>query len=176
MMTPITWSFVQLFIDEAMSASAMPGFDMVGNIGGRFYMNLTLIFAIAGRAGEGRISAVENVFGRFPAGLDMPRRILRPGMIVQVVPRPSGPAAHCRYVKELRAFLADSPDGARTCAPASPPWRPDRSWPPCRAGDRAELVTSSRMLQTASRQGGASCSRHATRCAGWWAKSTPRPC
>ena len=40
-MTPITWSFVQLFIHEAMSASAIPGFDMVGNIGGRFYMNLT---------------------------------------------------------------------------------------------------------------------------------------
>ena len=46
-MTPITWSFVQLFIHEAMSASAMPGFDMVGNIGGRFYMNLTPVYAMA---------------------------------------------------------------------------------------------------------------------------------
>ena len=46
-MTPITWSFVQLFIHEAMSASAMPGFDMVGNIGGRFYMNLTPVYALA---------------------------------------------------------------------------------------------------------------------------------
>ena len=46
-MTPITWSFVQLFIHEAMAASAMPGFDMVGNIGGRFYMNLTPVYAMA---------------------------------------------------------------------------------------------------------------------------------
>ena len=46
-MTPITWSFVQLFIHEAMSASAFPGFDMVGNIGGRFYMNLTPVYAMA---------------------------------------------------------------------------------------------------------------------------------
>jgi pyruvate,water dikinase len=43
-MTPITWSFVQLFTREAMSTSAQPGFNLVGNIGGRFYLNLSPIY------------------------------------------------------------------------------------------------------------------------------------
>ncbi len=68
-MTLITWSFVQLFIDEAMSASAMPGFDMVGNIGGRFYMNLTPVYALAKALRvKSWLGALESVFGRIPPG------------------------------------------------------------------------------------------------------------
>ncbi len=57
-MTPATWSFVQLFIREAMSVSAMPGFDLIGNIGGRFYMNLSASYSVAAALGmRGRLSA-----------------------------------------------------------------------------------------------------------------------
>ncbi|MFI6326288.1 PEP/pyruvate-binding domain-containing protein [Nonomuraea sp. NPDC050556] len=72
-MTPATWSLVQIFIHEAMSASALPGFDLVGNIGGRFYMNLSITISIAKAVGMGgRLSAVEQVFGKIPPDLDIP--------------------------------------------------------------------------------------------------------
>ncbi|WP_406317401.1 PEP-utilizing enzyme [Streptosporangium sp. NBC_01639] len=72
-MTPCTWSLVQIFIREAMSTSAMPGFNLVGNIGGRFYMNLSIAFSIAKAMGMGsRLGAIEQVFGKLPPGLDVP--------------------------------------------------------------------------------------------------------
>lgn len=72
-MTPCTWSLVQIFIREAMSTSTMPGFSLVGNIGGRFYMNLSIAFSIAKAMGMGsRLGAIEQVFGRLPPGLDVP--------------------------------------------------------------------------------------------------------
>lgn len=72
-MTPCTWSLVQIFIREAMSTSAMPGFSLVGNIGGRFYMNLSIAFSIAKAMGMGsRLGAIEQVFGKLPPGLDVP--------------------------------------------------------------------------------------------------------
>ncbi|WP_327086308.1 PEP-utilizing enzyme [Nonomuraea sp. NBC_01738] len=72
-MTPATWSLVRIFIHEAMSASAMPGYSMVGNIGGRFYMNLTVPLSIAKAAWMGsRLGAIEEVFGKLPPGLDVP--------------------------------------------------------------------------------------------------------
>ena len=75
-MTPITWSFVQLFIHEAMSASTLPGFDMVGNIGGRFYMNLTPVFAMARCLPGEELAPARSrgVFGKIPPGLESRRR------------------------------------------------------------------------------------------------------
>ncbi|WP_326637673.1 PEP-utilizing enzyme [Streptosporangium sp. NBC_01755] len=72
-MTPCTWSLVQIFIGEAMSASKMPGFSVVGNIGGRFYMNLSIAFSVARAMGmQSRLGAIEQVFGKLPPGLDVP--------------------------------------------------------------------------------------------------------
>ncbi|MER5646793.1 PEP/pyruvate-binding domain-containing protein [Streptosporangium sp. NPDC002524] len=72
-MTPCTWSLVQIFIGEAMSTSSLPGFTMVGNIGGRFYMNMSVVFSVAHALGmRKRLGAVEQVFGRLPRGLDVP--------------------------------------------------------------------------------------------------------
>ncbi|MEU8035567.1 PEP/pyruvate-binding domain-containing protein [Streptosporangium sp. NPDC049078] len=72
-MTPCTWSLVQIFIGEAMSTSKVPGFDVVGNIGGRFYMNLSVAFSVAHALGmRRRLGAIEQVFGRLPRDLDVP--------------------------------------------------------------------------------------------------------
>ncbi|MEU4835434.1 PEP/pyruvate-binding domain-containing protein [Streptosporangium sp. NPDC023615] len=72
-MTPCTWSLVQIFIGEAMSSSRLPGFKVVGNIGGRFYMNLSVAFSVARAMGMSRrLGAIEQVFGRLPAGLEVP--------------------------------------------------------------------------------------------------------
>lgn len=157
-MTPMTWSFVRLFIHEAMSASAIPGFDLVGNIGGRFYLNLSPIYSmVAAFHVKSWVSTIANVFGKIPDGLDVPTvqifnwhtlRRLVPGAI-QVRRR-----AKANLVG-MRPFLAVSRqrcEDLRTRIAAT--------------GSAAELatlyrqviephfVTASRMLEAAGRQGG----------------------
>src|SRR5690606_24619112 len=158
-MTPVTWSFVRLFIAEAMSASTIPGFDLVGNIGGRFYMNLSIAFSVARAFGlRSRRSALEQVFGRVPAGLDVPmldasrwellRRVLP--VAVQVRRRVR------RNLRGMRAFLAASPQRAgelraRIAAisdPAELAGLAERAILPY-------LVTACRTLGAAGGQGGA---------------------
>ena len=111
-MTPITWSFVQLFIHEAMSASTLPGFDMVGNIGGRFYMNLTPVFALAkAMRVQSWSAALESVFGKIPPGLDIPKvKVFRWATLRRVLPVAISVRLRVRAnLKTMRAFLADSP-------------------------------------------------------------------
>ncbi|GAA4044688.1 PEP/pyruvate-binding domain-containing protein [Nonomuraea soli] len=72
-MTPATWSLVQIFIAKAMSTTAMPGFRFVGNIGGRFYMNLSSAHTMLHALGMQHKSGVmDQVMGRLPAGVDVP--------------------------------------------------------------------------------------------------------
>jgi rifampicin phosphotransferase len=159
-MTPITWSFVQLFIHEAMSASTLPGFDMVGNIGGRFYMNLTPVFALA-KAMRVRSwsAALESVFGKIPPGLDIPKvKVFRWATLRRVLPVASSVRLRVRAnLKTMRAFLADSPQrcealrarlAATTTGPALATLYESEIAP--------HFVTSCRMLEAAGRQGGAS--------------------
>ncbi|MFC4113093.1 PEP/pyruvate-binding domain-containing protein [Nonomuraea zeae] len=157
-MTPLTWSFVRLFIHEAMSASSLPGFDLVGNIGGRFYMNLSIVFSIAQALGmKSKLGAVEQVFGKLPPGLDVPRLALSRWQIIKrVLPMAVGIQRRVRAgLKEMPAFLATSRQRcedlrARIAAIGSGPelaelWA--REIEP-------HLVTSCRMLEAAGRQGG----------------------
>lgn len=159
-MTPITWSFVQLFIHEAMSASTFPGFDMVGNIGGRFYMNLTPVFAMvdAFRV-KSWSSALEGVFGKIPPGLEIPKaKVFRWAVVRQAVPAAIGVRRRARKnLRGMRAFLAASPARceelreciAATTTPAELVERYDAEVEP-------HFVTSCRMLEAAGRQGGTS--------------------
>ncbi|MGP4097017.1 PEP/pyruvate-binding domain-containing protein [Nonomuraea sp. KM90] len=157
-MTPITWSFVRLFIREAMSSSALPGFDLVGNIGGRFYMNLSVVHSVARALGmSGRLGAVEQVFGKVPPGLDVPMvRVSRWGIIKRVLPM----AVHLQRrvranLKAMPAFLVTSQQRCeelreRVAATGSGPelaglWEREI---------RPHMVTSCRMLEAAGRQGG----------------------
>lgn len=158
-MTPATWSFVRLFIREAMHASALPGHDLVGNIGGRFYLNLSIAFSVARAFGmQNRRGALEQVFGRVPPELDVPLlkesrlRLLR--LVLPVAVRVRRRVR--RHLKEMPAFLASSPRRAdelrariaATTGPAELADLADREIVPY-------LVTASRMLEAAGRQGGA---------------------
>jgi phosphohistidine swiveling domain-containing protein len=74
-MTPCTWSLVQLFMSRAMPTLSLPEFRGYGNIGGRFYLNMSLSAALSGLVGisESRFrSLTENTFGRLPAGVPIP--------------------------------------------------------------------------------------------------------
>ncbi|MFD1538634.1 PEP/pyruvate-binding domain-containing protein [Nonomuraea guangzhouensis] len=158
-MTPATWSFVRLFIHEAMAASALPGFDLVGNIGGRFYMNLSVLYSLARSLGMNkRLAAVEQVFGKMPPGLDVPLlKVSRWEIVKKIVPmfiniqkrvrtnlkglRPFLATAQ-RRSEELRARIATTETGPDLAAL----W--EREIEPY-------VVTSCRMLEAAGRQGGA---------------------
>ncbi|WP_336204506.1 PEP/pyruvate-binding domain-containing protein [Nonomuraea sp. LPB2021202275-12-8] len=157
-MTPATWSFVQLFIREAMSASTLPGFDLVGNIGGRFYMNLSVTISIARALGmQNKLGAIEQVFGKVPGGLDVPMvAVSRWDIVKRVLPMAVRIRRRVRdNLKGMRAFLAASPGQceelrARIAATAAGPelaelWA--REIEP-------HVVTSWRMLEAAGRQGG----------------------
>ncbi|TMR92097.1 PEP/pyruvate-binding domain-containing protein [Nonomuraea basaltis] len=157
-MTPVTWSFVRLFIHEAMSASTLPGFDLVGNIGGRFYMNLSIVYSIAEAMGmKSRLGAIENVFGKIPPALDVPKvKISRWEIVKRVVPMAIRIQRRVRTnLKGMRAFLATSQQRceelvARIAATGSGPELADlyaREIQP-------HMVTSCRMLEAAGRQGG----------------------
>ncbi|MEU7915865.1 PEP/pyruvate-binding domain-containing protein [Microbispora bryophytorum] len=157
-MTPITWSFVRLFINEAMSAATMPGFDLVGNIGGRFYMNLSIAVSVARALGMGsRLGAIEQVFGKLPPGLDVPPLgMSRWQIITSVVPLA---VRRRRRVKAslggMRAFLSTS---LERCEELRAAIRSTSSAPEL-AGLWSRAVephfrTASRMLEAAGRQGG----------------------
>ncbi|NJP90073.1 pyruvate, phosphate dikinase [Nonomuraea sp. FMUSA5-5] len=158
-MTPITWSYVRIFIQEAMSASALPGLDLVGNIGGRFYMNLSVLHSIAAAMGmKSRLGVVDQVFGKIPPGLEVPLvPVSRWELIRKAVPMAIRLRRRvARHLKHMRAFLADSPRRceelrervAATATPAALAELWEREIAP-------HLVTSSQMLEAAGRQGGA---------------------
>ncbi|GAA1704413.1 PEP/pyruvate-binding domain-containing protein [Nonomuraea bangladeshensis] len=157
-MTPITWSYVRLFIHEAMSASALPGFDMVGNIGGRFYMNLSTVHTIAAAMGMAkRTSATENVFGKLPPGLDVPKVALSRWEIIRRV-LPMAVALQRRVRTNLKAMPAFLASSRRRCEElrarvAATPTAPELAglW---EREIRPHVVTACRMLEAAGRQGG----------------------
>ncbi|MFI9550191.1 PEP/pyruvate-binding domain-containing protein [Nonomuraea endophytica] len=159
-MTPIIWSFVRLFIHEAMSASATPGLDMVGNIGGRFYMNLSPMYSVIKALRLKSLSGtMEDVFGRIPPGLDVPTvKLLRWEVVKQSVPaairvrlrvrknlkgmRPFLATARQRC-EELRAAIAATTSAAELAGLYEREIRP-------------HAVTAWRMLEAGGRQGGTS--------------------
>ncbi|SPL96887.1 Phosphoenolpyruvate synthase [[Actinomadura] parvosata subsp. kistnae] len=168
-MTPITWSYVRIFIQEAMSASTLPGLDLVGNIGGRFYMNLSVLHSIAAAMGmKSRLGVVDQVFGKIPPGLEVPLvPVSRWELIRKAVPMAIRLRRRvARHLKHMHAFLADSPRRceelrervAATATPAALAELWEREIAP-------HLVTSSQMLEAAGRQGAPRSSSPATGCA-----------
>jgi phosphohistidine swiveling domain-containing protein len=117
-MTPSTWSLVQLFMSRAMPTLSLPDLRGYGNVGGRFYLNMSLSAALSGLVGisESRFrSLTENTFGRLPAGVVIPPVPLsRMQVLRRLVP------AAVRFMasvpgtlRRLPAFVADNP---RRCA------------------------------------------------------------
>jgi rifampicin phosphotransferase len=156
-MTPCTWSMVRLFIDEAMSAFAIPGYPMVGNIGGRLYMNLSVPITLATAVGAtARLGAIEQVFGRIPAGVDVPRLPLTRWRAIRLVVPLS-----VRTLRRVRADTKRLPAYLPTAARRSDALR-DRARSAPDPGTLAALwedelrpwfAETSHMLRAAGRQG-----------------------
>ncbi|MCO1660307.1 PEP/pyruvate-binding domain-containing protein [Pseudonocardia humida] len=74
-MTPATWSLVQIFMGRAMRTLSLPGYRGYGIVGGRFYLNMSLAMSLSGAVGVSQKrfrSLTENVFGRLPAHVAIP--------------------------------------------------------------------------------------------------------
>ncbi|MBV9794483.1 MAG: pyruvate, phosphate dikinase [Actinobacteria bacterium] len=50
-MTPATWSFVELFMTRMVFPPSLPGYRGYGRIGGRFYVNVSMAVALEARTG-----------------------------------------------------------------------------------------------------------------------------
>ncbi|WP_084960055.1 PEP/pyruvate-binding domain-containing protein [Thermoactinospora rubra] len=112
-MTPCTWSLVQRFMKDVMIFSELAGHPLCGNIGGRFYMNLSATASLAAALGMRKKlqAAQEPVLGRLPEGLEVPLlpmsrwRVLR-----ELPPILRGRVALGKYVKRIPEFVATAAD------------------------------------------------------------------
>lgn len=74
-MTPCTWSLVQRIATETVPLSALRAYPAVGNIGGRFYLNLSLLASLMHAFGMSRerfVALNEPLIGRIPDSLEIP--------------------------------------------------------------------------------------------------------
>jgi pyruvate,water dikinase len=74
-MTPLTWSFLQIYAEETFG-NPLPGDNpLMGNISGRFYINLSLyvsVFQTLGFSRERMNKESEELFGNLPENIDIP--------------------------------------------------------------------------------------------------------
>jgi len=74
-MTPITWSMVQVFLTDAMATASIPPYVGYGRIGGRIYLNVSVMRTLSSAVGvneERYRTLTEEVFGRLPDDLEIP--------------------------------------------------------------------------------------------------------
>lgn len=74
-MTPLTWSLLQLYGQESFTIPLPGHHPLFGNIGGRFYMNITLaasMFAALGYSRARLQAQMQEFFGRLPSGVQIP--------------------------------------------------------------------------------------------------------
>ena len=113
-MTPLTWSLIQIYGDE-VNPLALPGnHPMFGNIGGRVYMNMSLMYSMMRAIGFSRErinKESEEFFGHLPDGLEIPAIPFgRWQVIRKVAPRVIAIQRQRRkLMKELPDFIAQNP-------------------------------------------------------------------
>jgi rifampicin phosphotransferase len=112
--TPCSRSLLDLFFDDMMPTLFIGGYSPIGYIGGRPYMNLSLmmtIFAVIGMKRKRLFEAVGDIFGRVPDDLDIPvLPISRWTVLRTMLPATLRNRRRIREnVKKLPAFLATAP-------------------------------------------------------------------
>ncbi len=74
-MTPATWSFIELFMPREISPPTLPGYHGWGRVGGRFYMNVSMsasLGRVAGISVRRFVRLSEPVFGKLPHAEEIP--------------------------------------------------------------------------------------------------------
>jgi pyruvate,water dikinase len=118
-MTPFTWSIFQIYFQEAFPFELPGNHPMAGNIGGRFYFNVTLLasFLAALKRDPRKMLQEDETIGRIPEEIEIPLlpisffRAL--GTILPVLIKARRRVLRNR--REIRGYLAD---GAKETADA----------------------------------------------------------
>jgi phosphohistidine swiveling domain-containing protein len=113
-MTPATWSMVQVFLRDAMATASIPPYVGYGRIGGRIYLNVSVMMTLSRAVGvsERRYrSLTEEVFGHLPDDLEIPPvEASRFAILRGVVPMAVHVVGEARRdIKVLAAYLDDHP-------------------------------------------------------------------
>jgi phosphohistidine swiveling domain-containing protein len=113
-MTPATWSMVQVFLSDAMATASIPPFIGYGRIGGRIYLNVSVMKTLSGVFGisERHFRYLsEEVFGRLPDDLEIPPvEASRLAILRGALPMTLHVIGEARRDKKiLNAYLADHP-------------------------------------------------------------------
>ncbi len=113
-MTPATWSMVQVFLTDAMATASIPPYVGYGRIGGRIYLNLSVLVTLSGAVGvnqQSYRSLTEEVFGRLPDDLEIPPvKARRRDIIRAVLPMALHVIGEARRdARRLDAYLAEHP-------------------------------------------------------------------
>jgi rifampicin phosphotransferase len=113
-LTPATWSMVQLFLHDVMATSSVPPYLSYGRVGGRIYLNLSVAATLSRAVGVSDKSfrrLTEEVFGRIPDHVELPLVDAPRLTILQSV---APVAIHvvrsaARDVRRLDRYLTDHP-------------------------------------------------------------------
>jgi rifampicin phosphotransferase len=113
-MTPATWSFVELLMLHMTFPPNLPGYRGYGRIGGRFYTNVSMSIALEALAGISPrrfVALLGPVLGKLPPVEEIPRpRLPRGKVIRQAVPAAVAMLRRVRASqKRLPEFLASAP-------------------------------------------------------------------
>jgi pyruvate,water dikinase len=113
-MTPATWSMVQVFLHDAMATASIPPYVGYGRVGGRIYLNVSVMKTLSAAFGVGESryrSLSEEVFGRIPDDVEIPPvRASRLAILRGVVPMTVHVLDEARRDgKVLDAYLRDHP-------------------------------------------------------------------
>ncbi len=133
-MTPATWSFIQLFMTRTFSPPSVPGYRGYGRVGGRFYMNVSVSASLSAAIGMPvrRFATVSQpVLGKLPDAAEIPRVPMPRGRIIRLtIPKTVRLVRRARRnTRLLPAFVADAPARADALRDAI-----------ARAGDGAALA------------------------------------
>jgi rifampicin phosphotransferase len=113
-MTPATWSFVELIMSRMTFPPSLPGYRGYGRIGGRFYANVSMSISLEALAGISprRFAALFGpVLGKLPPAEEIPRpRLPRWKATRLMVPAAVAMLRRVRTSqKRMPQFLADAP-------------------------------------------------------------------
>ncbi|GAA1435742.1 hypothetical protein GCM10009616_33630 [Microlunatus lacustris] len=114
-MTPLTWSMVQVFLRDAMATASIPPYVGWGRIGGRVYLNVSVMATLSRVVGvsERRYRQLTaEVFGRLPPDLEIPPvPVRRLAVLRAVVPMALHVLSEARRdARHLDGYLADHPE------------------------------------------------------------------
>jgi phosphohistidine swiveling domain-containing protein len=113
-MTPATWSYIQLFMTRMTFPPSLPGYRGYGCIGGRFYANVSMsisLEALVGISPRRFVALVGPVLGKLPPVEEIPRPRLRRWKATRLM-LPATIAMARRISasqKRMSEFLADAP-------------------------------------------------------------------